>query len=97
MLGYSTVQGMAGYGRVLTRLVSGDPVPVAAPQSADTDDEEKSEDEEQDGQRDEQPPRPPLVRPRLCRVRAATHLQNKKQCTYTVGATSLHLIKVWRA
>ena len=38
----------AGYGRVwiYTRLVSGDPVPIAAPQSADTDDEEQSQDEQ---------------------------------------------------
>ena len=36
---------MAGYGRVLTRLVSGDPVPIVAPQCADTDDEEQGQNE----------------------------------------------------
>ena len=40
VLGFSTGYGMSGYGRVLTRFVSGDPVPIAAPQSTDTDDEE---------------------------------------------------------
>ena len=38
----------AGYGRVLTRLVSGDPVPIATPQSTDTDEEEQGQNEQQE-------------------------------------------------